>query len=368
MLDLLCNTEIYYTPERLITIIFTTQTNTDVAGVSMAAKDDNQAFKDITEKVDGLAKTLEGIRKEIEILGSISDIAKKTDAINTMLKDVQSTISPVSKLDDILSSVNEIKKFEKKLDSLATSKESEANIKKIDALAETLNGFEANLREIKDSKETEVIIKKIDDILLSMSETEVLGKKLDDLQGYIAGLSGIEEKVEDLASQFSETNEIVGIIVRQLDDIERKYNLSIEKIAETAELVERIAAASSMTGDSAKGTDSKQAKSKDESETKKPSVTKANLPSTIDALMSKLLNLVNPQTEAKVMAESLEEVRDELTPMITVHTPVLFLFGKKARELKSYPPTATLNENDIASLNKEIKAWASKLKEIAKAS
>jgi len=84
--------------------------------------------------------------------------------------------------------------------------------------------------------------------------------------------------------------------------------------------------------------------------------------------MSKLLEHVNPQTEAKVMSEILEEVRDELTPMITVHTPVLFQFGKKARELKSYPPTATLNENDIASLNKDIKAWTSKLKEIAKSS
>jgi hypothetical protein len=334
----------------------------------MAAKDDNQAFKDIGEKVDGLAKTLEGIRKEIEILDSVSDIVKKTDAIDTVLKDVQSTISPVSKLDDIVSSVNEIKKFEKKLDSLATSKESEASIKKIDTLAETLKGVQADIQSIKDSKETEVIIKKIDDILLAMPETEVLGKKLDDLQGYIAGLSGIEEKVEDLTSQFTETNEIVGIIVRQLDDIERKYNLSIEKLSETAELVEKLAAEISSGGDSLKETDRKQTKSKDEPAKEKTPHAKANLPSTIDALMSKLLDLVNPQTEAKAMAESLEEVRDELTPMITVHTPVLFLFGKKARELKSYPPTATLNENDIASLNKEIKSWASKLKEIAKSS
>ena len=101
---------------------------------------------------------------------------------------------------------------------------------------------------------------------------------------------------------------------------------------------------------------------------KKTPVSKVSLPSTIDALMSKLLAQVNPQTEAKIMAESLEEVRDELTPMISVHTPVLFQFGKKARELKSYPPTATLNENDIASLSKEIKSWTSKLKEIAKSS
>jgi len=346
--DLLCNTEIYYTPERLITIIFTSQTTADVAGDSMAAKDDNQAIKEINEKVEEFSKSLEGIRKELEILSSISDIDEKTDAI--------------------VSSVNEIIKFEKKLDNLATSKESEANTKKVDELTKTLKGVESEIQSIKDSKETEVIIKKIDDILLAMPETDVLGKKLDDLQGYIAGLSGIEEKVEDLTSQFTETKEIVGIIVRQLDDIERKYNLSIEKLSETAELVEKLATESSSGGDSSKETDKKQSKSKDEPEKKKALVAKANLPSTIDALMSKLLDLVNPQTEAKAMAESLEEVRDELTPMITVHTPVLFLFGKKARELKSYPPTATLNENDIASLNKEIKSWASKLKEIAKSS
>jgi hypothetical protein len=333
----------------------------------MAAKDDNQAINDITEKVDGLAKVLESIRNELKILGSISDIVEKTDAIDTVLKDVQSTMSPVSKLDDIISSVNEIKKFEKKIDGLATSKESETSIKKMDELAATLKDFAGDIQSIKESKEVEVIIKKIDDVLLALPEIDVLGKKLDDLQGYIAGLSGIEEKVEDLTSQFTETKEIVGIIVRQLDDIERKFNLSIEKLSETAELVEKIAE-DSQTETPAKTSSKKTAKDKDESEEKIPTIPKAKLPSTIDAIMSKLLDLVNPQTEATIMAESLEDVRDELTPLISVHTPVLFQFGKKARELKSYPPTATLNENDIASLNKEIKSWASKLKEIAKSS
>ncbi|TFH06868.1 MAG: hypothetical protein E4H14_09805 [Candidatus Thorarchaeota archaeon] len=336
----------------------------------MAAKDDNQAIKDIAEKVDDLAKDLEGIHNELKILGSISDIEEKTDAIDIMLKDIQSTISPVSQIDDIISSINEIKKFEEKLDSFATSEESEANTKKIDELSATLKGFEDDIQIIKESKETEVIIKKIDDILLSMPESDVLGKKLDDLQGYIAGLSGIEEKVEDLTAQFAETKEIVGIIVRQLDDIERKYNLSIEKLSDTADLVEKIAAESSAAEGFAKTTSKKPAKDYNEPEPveKKLPISKAKLPSTIDALMSKLLDLVNPQTEAAFMAESLEEVRDELTPMISAHTPVLFQFGKKARELKSYPPTATLNENDIASLNKEIKSWAVKLKEIAKSS
>lgn len=322
-----------------------------VAGDSMATEENNQAIKEITEKVDNLTKELANLRKE--------------------LKEVKSTLSPVSKIDDLISSVNEIKKFDKKLDSLATSGDSEVATKKMDELATSLKGFEDDIKVLKDAKETEVILKKIDDILLTLTDSDVIGKKLDDLQGYIAGLSGIEEKVQDLSGQFTETNEIVGIIVRQLDDIERKYNLSIEKLSETTELISQIAERGAKLDASVKTDSKKTTKTTDTKEApakKKPPVSKASLPSAIDALMTKLLKLVNPQTEAKVMAESLEEIRDELTTMITVHTPILHKLGTKARELKSYPPTATLNENDIASLNKDIKSWATKLKEIAKSS
>ncbi len=316
----------------------------------MAAEDNNQAIKEISEKIDNLTKELAHVRTE--------------------LKEVKSTLAPVSKIDDLISSVNEIKKFDKKLDSLATSADSEAATKKMDELATSLKGFEDDIQILKDAKENEVIIKKLDDILLSLTDTDVIGKKLDDLQGYIAGLSGIEEKVQDLSGQFIETNEIVGIIVRQLDDIERKYNLSIEKLSETVELVSQIA--ESRAQDPSTKTASKKTpkttETKEAPDKKKPPVSKAGLPSAIDALMTKLLELVNPQTEATVMAEYLEEIRDELTTMITVHTPILHKLGTKARELKSYPPTATLNENDIASLNKDIKSWTTKLKEIAKSS
>jgi len=276
--------------------------------------EDNAVIGEILEKVDTLARELASIRKDLGVLGSIPGIAKKVDGLT--------------------SSANEISK--------------------------TMQG-------IHESKEYEVIIKKIDDILIGMSEPEVIMKKLDDLQGYVAGLSGIEEKVEDLSRAFQETQEIVGIIVRQLDDIERKYNLSVDKIAETADTVARIAEGASAA--SAKATERKIPKSDEEAAPlpeKRVPVSKASLPSTIDALMDRLLNLVNPQTEATKMGAALEEVRDELTSMLQGHTPVLFQFGKKARELKSYPPTATLNENDIASLNKDIKSWTSKLKESAK--
>jgi hypothetical protein len=82
--------------------------------------------------------------------------------------------------------------------------------------------------------------------------------------------------------------------------------------------------------------------------------------------MDGLLDLVVPQTEATEMAKALEDVRDQLTTQIEGHTPVLFQFGKRARDFKSYPPTATLNENDIASLSREIKSWTGKLKETVK--
>lgn len=278
----------------------------------MAAKDNDAAIKELVEKVENLTEEIASVKEELAALTALSDITEKVDSISS------------------------------------------------------------EITEIKESKETEVIIKKLDDILISMSESDVVAKKLDDLQGYIAGLSSIEETVQDLSSQFVETNEIVGIIVRQLDDIERKYNQSIEKVSETAEMVTKILESASLidTPPEKKATGKKSSKSTEDEEDveEAPPVSKANLPSTIEALMNRLLGLVNPQTEATEMAEALEDVRDQLTTMIKGHTPVLFQFGKRARELKSYPPTATLNENDIATLNKEIKSWASKLKEIAKSS
>jgi chromosome segregation ATPase len=253
-----------------------------------------------------------------------------------------------------------VDKLSKKLDDVAKSVKGLDSTKKLDDLVKSV-------KEIEDSKESTVIIKKLDDVLVSLADGEVVPKKLDDLQNYLAEFSGIEEKVQDLANQFEETKEIVGIIVRQLDDIERKYNVAIDKVTEAVEtLTEFVKAGPAATPEPKKPT-----KKPKETKEEKPKVTppdKASLPSTIDALMDNLMTLVVPQTEATEMAEALEEVRDELTTMIKGHTPVLFQFGKRARELKSYPPTATLNENDIASLSREIKSWKGKLKEVASSS
>ena len=224
------------------------------------------------------------------------------------------------------------------------------------------------MKEVTDSKESTVIIKKLDDILVSLADSDVVPKKLDDLQNYVAEFSGIEEKVQDLAGQFEETKEIVGIIVRQLDDIERKYNVAIDKVTEAVDtLTDYVKAGAEAPAEPKKPPKKPHKEPKEEKPKVKPP-DEASLPSTIDALMDNLMTLVIPQTEATEMAEALEEVRDELTTMIKGHTPVLFQFGKRARELKSYPPTATLNENDIASLSREIKAWKGKLQEMATSS
>ena len=303
----------------------------------MAAKDNDAVIEDLVEKVDNLAEELASIKEELSALCTLSELKGTIEELKSSSEDAT---------------------------------------KKIERISTTVDDMAGSMKGIADTTETDVIIKKIDDILLSLTESDVVANKLDDLQGYVAGLSTIEEKVLDLSNQFDETNEIVGIIVRQLDDIERKYNQSIDKISDTADMVTKILESASLTGSTSdrKPTGKKTTRGADEEEEEeeapkeKPTVSKANLPSTIEALMNRLLELVNPQTEATEMAEALEDVRDELTTMIKGSTPVLFQFGKRARELKSYPPTATLNENDIATLNKEIKSWASKLKEIAKSS
>ena len=289
-----------------------------------------------------------------------------TEKTEAAIEEIQ---DKVDKLSEELASLREEidKTVGKKLDDLAKSVKGLDSTKKLDDITKSVTGVDSAVKELKDSKESTVIIKKLDDLLVSMADGEIVPKKLDDLQNYLVEFSGIEEKVQDLAGQFEETKEIVGIIVRQLDDIERKYNVAIDKVTEAVDtLTEFVKVGAAATPEPKKPT-----KKPKEPKEEKPKVTppdKASLPSTIDTLMDDLMTLVVPQTEATEMAEALEEVRDELTTMIKGHTPVLFQFGKRARELKSYPPTATLNENDIASLSREIKSWKGKLKEVATSS
>ncbi|MFX0045198.1 MAG: hypothetical protein ACFE8Z_05080 [Candidatus Hermodarchaeota archaeon] len=321
-----------------------------MVGVLMVSE--NKALESLEEKVDKLTEELASIGKKLEELASAKDIEK--------------SVAPLSKI-------------ETALEKMSKTKEDKDLADKVDGLADTLKGIDSAVEEIRDSKEMEVLFKKMDDILVGVADVgndvksvassggdnDAVGKKIDELQQYIAGLSGLEDTIQELSGSLSETKEIVGIIVRQLDDLERKYNVSLEKMTEAVEIAaslpERVAA--EPDDEDAKKPAKKPAKEKEPPPKPKPvKVT----PSAIDDIMDNLLDMVTPQTEAMEMAGALEEVRDELTQMIKGHTPVLFQFGKKARELKSYPPTATLNENDIASLNTEIRSWTSKLKEIAK--
>jgi chromosome segregation ATPase len=249
--------------------------------------------------------------------------------------------------------------------------------KKLDKLANEMADIGKNLEVLSSIPD---IIKRIDELESGLKETTsseiaVLEKKIDDLQQYVAGLSVLDERIEELSESFTETKEIVGIIVRQLDDLERKYNKALDEItkavktiADYTQVEEKSSAKQSKKKDSEKENSSK--KKDKEKEKAEPEVETSPItdetPDTIDGLMENLSKLVKPQTEARKMASALERVRDQIPPLIEGHTPVLFQFGKLARELKSYPPTATLNENDIARLNKDLRAWSKKLKEIAK--
>ncbi|MFX0053788.1 MAG: hypothetical protein ACFFAX_02955 [Promethearchaeota archaeon] len=292
------------------------------------------------------------------------------------------------------------KKIDKVTDELASVKNELAELSSVKGIDKKIDTMSSDLVEVRDSKEMEVLFKKMDDILVGLSdlsnevsnsstaddvvkkieemagslEGEVITKKIDELQQYVAGLSGLEDTVQEVSGSLTETKEIVGIIVRQLDDIERKYNQAIDRIEEALETLTSLPASESgePAEKSAKRPTKKTVKEKaeeekEEKEEKEPTPKKVSM-STIDEIMKGLLKEVTPQTEAREMARVLEETRDKLTTMISGHTPVLFQFGKKARELKSYPPTATLNENDIANLNTEIRNWATKLKEMAKTS
>jgi uncharacterized phage infection (PIP) family protein YhgE len=301
----------------------------------MATEKTEAAVEEIQEKVDKLSEDLASLREELKEFASLPEMDKKIG---------------------------------KKFDDLAKSVKGLDATKKLDDLAKSVSGIDLAVKEVKDSKESTVIIKKLDDLLVSLADSDVVPKKLDDLQNYIAEFSGIEEKVQDLAGQFEETNEIVGIIVRQLDDIERKYNVAIDKVTEAVDTLTDYVKSGAAAPPETETPSKKPPKETNEEAPKVKPPDMASLPSTIDALMDNLMTLVIPQTEATEMAEALEEVRDELTTMIKGHTPVLFQFGRRARELKSYPPTATLNENDIASLSREIKSWKGKLKEMAASS
>jgi chromosome segregation ATPase len=243
--------------------------------------------------------------------------------------------------------------------------------KKLDKLVNEVSEIGKNLEVLSSIPS---IIEKVDDIESGLkeatsSEIEVFEKKMDDLQQYVAGLSVLDERIQELSESFLETKEIVGIIVRQLDDLERKYNKALDEITKALKVVVDFTKGTEPEKQSKKSSKKKEKEEEEqlfpEIEVEAPPSDEA-VPDTIDGLMESLMKLVNPQTEAKRMASALERVRDQIPPLIDGHTPVLFQFGKLARELKSYPPTATLNENDIARLNKELSSWKAKLEEIAK--
>ncbi|TXT57491.1 MAG: hypothetical protein BAJATHORv1_10193 [Candidatus Thorarchaeota archaeon] len=363
---------------------------------------DEASIGKLEKKVDRISEELAAIREVLKAVSIIPSLAKKVDAIDSDLDAVKKEISPVTKIDELLSSVRNVDTGLKKVQE---SKDIQTLGQKMEDIANTIMSIDTGIKTMTDAKEGEVIIKKIDDVLISMkdvderlkeassdegekeirkkmddiinsvaglctsvkevgdtsgSQTEVISKKIDELQSYVASLSTLEERISDLSDSFGETKEIVGIIVRQLDDIERKYNKTLKEVNEALAVIGKFVDTGYAPEE--KETKSKKQKKAEDSGEEEPSVD-YEPEGTMDEIMQSLLDMVKPQTEAVKMAEALEKARDTLTEMIKVHSPVLFQFGKVARELKSYPATATLNENDIARLNKEFRSWIPKLKE-----
>jgi DNA repair exonuclease SbcCD ATPase subunit len=328
----------------------------------------------LEKKVDKLVDEIAAIKKELKGLASLEGLVKEQSKQIAPVSKIDTVLKTLKNVDDITSSTFTFvgDKFASLSDTITKSNESENILKKIEDVIGSVEGLEPAIESVKETANTENLNARIEEIMTSITSldssiielrtsesTDVLGKKIDDLQQYIAGLSSLEETVENLSSSFTETQEIVGIIVRQLDDIERKYKSSIEEINEAVAMMSKLAEdiKSAPVQVSAPVVETV-AKTKKEPPIGQP------LPDSITGLIDYLLEMVTPQTEAAIMADSLERVRDRLTTMIKGHTPVLFQFGKVARELKSYPPTATLNENDIARLSQEIRGWRGKLEEM----
>jgi chromosome segregation ATPase len=333
----------------------------------------------IEKQQDALDSKVDSIKDDLSPLSTLEETNEKIGNVNDLVKEMsesKETDVIFKKLDEILISLTDVK------DELDTSKgiseeqfgnlhDQLSELTSEEDIAEKLESIDSRIEEGRAEFE-----KKIEDLLGSVvglgntmnklkdsSESDVIRKKIDSLETYIADLSGLEDRFHDLNTSIEDTKEIVGIIVRQLDDIERKYNKTLDKVDETIELVEE--ATDNLNTGSAKQKKKEETVSENENE-EEVDEPKKDMPEDLDSLMQHLLDMVDADVEANEMAAAIESVRDQLTNIIDTHTPVLFKLGKRANELKSYPPTATLNENDIARLNSEIREWREKLTEISK--
>ncbi|MGV9170622.1 MAG: hypothetical protein ACOC38_11860 [Promethearchaeia archaeon] len=380
------------------------------------------------EDIEAFSEQLIAIEKQVSEVEQIPDISKKVDsqettfhkkmdeindyfekhhdALNSKMDDIRGDLSPLSTLDETNETIGKMNEI---LTEMNESKETEVIFKKLDEILLSLTDVKDEIdssKSISDKKfadlqdqlseltsDEDVVDKlesidskledgredfgqKIEDILGSVvglgntmnkikdsSESDVIQKKIDSIETYIADLSALEDRFHDLNSSIVETKEIVGIIVRQLDDIERKYNKTLEKVDNAITLVEET---TDKLGTSITRQEKKtRAISEKETENETTAAPKNDMPEDLDSLMQYLLDMVDADVEANEMAAAIESVRDQLTTIIDTHTPVLFKLGKRANELKSYPPTATLNENDIARLNSEIREWREKLTHIS---
>ena len=321
---------------------------------------------DLEKAIDKVKSEIALLRDDIDPLSTLPDIAKSVETLGESVAALDKKLEPVARTDDILKALTDLAGIVREVRE------------RVDwtPIEERIAALEKQVQQVAERVDTSSVMEKIDSVekqvqqVAERVDTSSVMEKIDSVEKQVQQVVGLEERLDRLSDIFNETREIVSIIVQQLDDIERKYNKALEEVkkalALTAKVAQQAAPAEVETAPAAAvAPKRKPTAEKAKTARKGEPVPEKEIPATIDTMMEHLLSKVTPHTEAAEMARLLEETRDRLTDLIKEHTPVIFQFGKMARELKSYPPTATLNENDIARLNKEIRAWAAKLKEIA---
>ncbi len=344
---------------------------------------------DLEKAIDKVKSEIALLRDDIDPLSTLPDIAKSVETLGESVAALDKKLEPVARTDDILKALTDlagiVREVRERVDwtpieerIAALEKQVQQVAERVDtsSVMEKIDSVERQVQQVAERVDTSSVMEKIDSVekqvqqVAERVDTSSVMEKIDSVEKQVQQVVGLEERLDRLSDIFNETREIVSIIVQQLDDIERKYNKALEEVkkalALTAKVAQQAAPAEVETAPAAAvAPKRKPTAEKAKTARKGEPVPEKEIPATIDTMMEHLLSKVTPHTEAAEMARLLEETRDRLTDLIKEHTPVIFQFGKMARELKSYPPTATLNENDIARLNKEIRAWAAKLKEIA---
>jgi len=131
----------------------------------MSGEKTDAALESIEKKIDNVTDELASVKKELAALSAVKDIEKKVDELASDIIEVRD------------------------------SKEMEVLFKKMD---DVLVGLSELTNEMSDSSTADDVGKKIEEMASSFSG-EAISAKIDELQQYVAGLSGLEETVQEVS-------------------------------------------------------------------------------------------------------------------------------------------------------------------------